>query len=45
MPVLKEGDQAPEFCLPADDGTDISLSELRGNSVLLFFFPKALTPG
>jgi peroxiredoxin Q/BCP len=45
MSVLKEGDPAPEFCLPADDGTEISLSEMRGQSVLLFFFPKALTPG
>ena len=45
MSVLKEGDKAPEFRLSAEDGTEISLSDLRGRNVLLFFFPKASTPG
>ena len=41
----KQGDNAPEFRLPADDGGEIALADLRGNSVVLYFFPKALTPG
>ena len=45
MSVLKEGEKAPEFQLAADDGKEISLADLRGRNVLLFFFPKALTPG
>jgi peroxiredoxin Q/BCP len=43
--MLKEGDKAPEFRLPSQDGKTISLSELRGKWVVLYFFPKALTPG
>ena len=45
MPSLKAGDKAPDFHLIADDGSDASLAGFRGRSVLLFFFPKALTPG
>lgn len=41
----QEGDQAPDFRLPADDGREVALSELRGKIVVLYFFPKALTPG
>ena len=43
--MLKEGDTAPEFRLPADDGREVALADLRGRSVVLYFFPKALTPG
>ena len=43
--MLKEGDNAPEFRLPADDGREVALADLRGRSVVLYFFPKALTPG
>jgi thioredoxin-dependent peroxiredoxin len=43
--VLKVGDKAPEFRLKGDDGKEVSLSDLRGKRVLLFFFPKANTPG
>jgi peroxiredoxin Q/BCP len=42
---LKEGDKAPEFRLPAQDGKPIALADLRGKWVVLYFFPKALTPG
>jgi peroxiredoxin Q/BCP len=42
---VKEGDKAPEFHLPAQDGKPIALSDLRGKWVVLYFFPKALTPG
>ncbi len=45
MSSLKEGDAAPDFRLPADDGSEVSLAGLRGRHVVLFFFPKALTPG
>jgi peroxiredoxin Q/BCP len=42
---LKEGDEAPEFALPADDGSTLSLSHFKGKQVVLYFFPKASTPG
>lgn len=42
---VKVGDKAPEFRLPADDGREIALAELRGKPVVLYFFPKAQTPG
>jgi thioredoxin-dependent peroxiredoxin len=41
----KPGEMAPDFRLPADDGREISLAELRGKNVILYFFPKANTPG
>jgi len=43
--MLKEGDKAPDFRLKAEDGHEIALSELRGKSVVLYFYPKANTPG
>ncbi len=43
--MVKEGDKAPEFRLPADDGREIALADLRGKPVVLYFFPKAQTPG
>ena len=43
--MLKPGDKAPEFTLQADDGKDVSLSDFRGKRVLLYFYPKANTPG
>jgi peroxiredoxin Q/BCP len=43
--MLKEGDPAPAFRLAADDGREISLAELRGKRVALYFYPKASTPG
>ncbi len=45
MATLKEGDKAPEFRLPADDGKEVALADLRGKNVIFYFFPKALTPG
>ncbi len=44
-PMLSIGTQAPEFTLPAHDGSTISLAELRGKRVVLWFYPKADTPG
>jgi len=43
--MLKVGDNAPDFRLPAEDGQEIALSALRGKTVVLYFFPKALTSG
>jgi peroxiredoxin Q/BCP len=43
--MLKEGDKAPDFHLKADDGQEISLSALSGKPVVLYFYPKANTPG
>jgi len=43
--MLKEGDLAPDFTLPADDGSEVTLSELRGRKVVLYFYPKDDTPG
>jgi peroxiredoxin Q/BCP len=42
---LSRGDVAPEFTLPADDGSDVSLSDLRGRKVIVYFYPAAMTPG
>src|SRR3954452_1280627 len=38
-------DKAPEFTLPDQNGKDISLKEFRGQKVVLFFYPRADTPG
>jgi peroxiredoxin Q/BCP len=43
--MLQTGDPAPDFELAADDGTSVRLSSLRGSKVVLFFYPKADTPG
>jgi peroxiredoxin Q/BCP len=42
--MLKVGDKAPDFTLPSDKGV-VSLSELRGRKVVLYFYPKDDTPG
>ena len=43
--TLKVGDVAPHFRLKTDEGKEVSLSDYRGKRVLLYFFPKANTPG
>lgn len=42
---LKEGDKAPEFSLPAGTGDAVSLKDLKGKKVVLYFYPKDNTPG
>ena len=42
---IEEGETAPDFTLPADDGKSIQLSQLRGRPVVLYFYPKDDTPG
>jgi peroxiredoxin Q/BCP len=41
----KVGDVARDFILPASDGTNVQLSKLRGHWVVLYFYPKDMTPG
>ena len=43
--MLKVGDQAPDFSLPNQDGKNISLSDYKGKQLVIWFFPKANTPG
>ncbi len=43
--MLDIGEKAPSFTLPDGDGTEISLDNFRGKKVVLWFFPKANTPG
>ena len=43
--MLKVGDKAPDFQAPTDGGGEISLKELRGKKVILYFYPKDNTPG
>lgn len=43
--MLKIGDQAPDFTLPADNLEQISLKQFRGQKVILYFYPKDNTPG
>jgi peroxiredoxin Q/BCP len=43
--MIETGRQAPDFALPDQDGTTIRLSDLRGHRVVLYFYPKADTPG
>lgn len=43
--MLKEGDPAPDIHLQDDQGNDFDLSRLKGKNVVLYFYPKADTPG
>jgi peroxiredoxin Q/BCP len=45
LTMLNVGDQAPDFSLPSDSGGKVSLGDFRGKTVVLYFFPKADTPG
>ncbi len=49
--MLSEGDEAPDFTLPDQEGNPVTLSELRGRPVVVYFYPartrpytKAITP-
>ncbi|GAB3992569.1 thioredoxin-dependent thiol peroxidase [Nocardioides marmoraquaticus] len=44
-PRLSPGDTAPDFSLPTDDGGQVSLADLRGRKVIVYFYPAAMTPG
>jgi thioredoxin-dependent peroxiredoxin len=43
--MIEQGDQAPDFELPDQDGSPVKLSDLRGQPVVVYFYPKADTPG
>ena len=43
--MLEPGDAAPDFTLPDQDDAPVTLSDLRGRTVVLYFYPKASTPG
>ncbi|UPS91136.1 MULTISPECIES: thioredoxin-dependent thiol peroxidase [unclassified Bizionia] len=45
MTNLKPGDKAPDFTAKDQDGNSISLSDYKGKKLVLFFYPKASTPG
>ena len=42
---LETGDPAPDFTLPTDTGEQVTLSDLRGRRVIVYFYPAAMTPG
>ncbi len=43
--MIAQGEQAPEFELPDQDGRAVKLTDLRGTPVVLYFYPRAGTPG
>ncbi len=43
--MIEAGMRAPAFTLTTDEGKDLSLADLKGRRVILFFYPKADTPG
>jgi peroxiredoxin Q/BCP len=43
--MLEEGTKAPDFSLQDQDDDSVSLSDFEGQKVLLWFYPKASTPG
>jgi peroxiredoxin Q/BCP len=45
MTHLQPGDLAPDFTLDSDTGESVTLSQLRGRKVVVYFYPAAMTPG
>ena len=45
MSKLSAGDTAPDFTLSSDTGEDVTLSDLQGRKVIVYFYPAAMTPG
>ncbi len=43
--MLKEGDKAPSFNMPTNKGENVSLSKLKGQKIVLYFYPRDDTPG
>ena len=43
--MLQNGDKAPDFTLPDADNNSVSLTDYSGKKIVLWFFPKASTPG
>jgi len=42
---MKVNDKAPDFTLQDENGAELALKDLRGKTVVLFFYPRANTPG
>ncbi|WP_292945061.1 thioredoxin-dependent thiol peroxidase [Olleya sp. UBA1516] len=45
MNTLKQGDKVPNFTVNDQDGNPVSLSDYKGKKLIVFFYPKASTPG
>jgi peroxiredoxin Q/BCP len=45
MAMIEEGRKAPDFSLPSSEGGEVHLKDLRGKTVVLYFYPKDDTPG
>jgi peroxiredoxin Q/BCP len=45
MALIEQGAVAPDFELPDQDGNEVALADYRGQTVVLYFYPKADTPG
>ncbi len=45
MQPVSAGNPAPDFSLPDQNGQSVNLQDLRGRKVLIYFYPKAMTPG
>lgn len=45
MTAIEEGQAVPDFSLPASDGSEWRLSDQRGKKVVIYFYPKDMTPG
>jgi peroxiredoxin Q/BCP len=45
MPMTEEGDPAPGLRLAAHDGAAVDLAAMKGRPVVVFFYPRAATPG
>ncbi|WP_257350812.1 thioredoxin-dependent thiol peroxidase [Pseudalkalibacillus decolorationis] len=43
--AVKTGEMAPDFTVPANNGENVSLSDFKGKNVVLYFYPKDMTPG
>ncbi len=43
--MMAEGDKAPDFTLATDEGSRVSLGDFTGKTVVLYFYPRANTPG
>ena len=45
MPLLQQGEAAPDFTATTHEGKQVKLADLKGKNVVLWFYPKADTPG